>query len=80
MVNLEPIHWVAFEWIMRYLKKYNNSDILYCGYDYLIPITYQIQGWSDVDWVGDLDTKKFTLITSFNWTTFLYLGTSINNM
>jgi hypothetical protein len=60
MVNLAPIHWVAFKWIMRYLKKTNHSDILYCGYNFLIPITHQLQGWSDVDWVGDLDTKKFT--------------------
>ncbi len=44
---------------MKYLKKTNHIDIFYCGYDLLIPIT-QLQGWSDVDWVGDLDTKKFT--------------------
>jgi hypothetical protein len=60
MVNLAPIHWVVFKWIMKYLKKTNHSDILHCGYDYLTPITHLFQGWSDVDWVGDLETKKFT--------------------
>ncbi len=45
---------------MRYLKKTNHSDILYCGYDSLNPITHQLQGWSDVEWVGDIDTKKIT--------------------
>jgi len=48
-------HWIAVKRIMRYLSRTREVGITY----YPNP-SFIIEGWSDSDWAGDLDTRRST--------------------
>ena len=61
-------HWKAVEWILRYLK--GSLDISLC----FIGASLKLQGYVDVDFAGDIDSRKsiigfvFTLgRTAISW-------------
>lgn len=56
LLNLGEKHWLATKRIIRYLKGMMGKRLIYRRTDK--PLL--LQGYSDVDWVGDIDTRRST--------------------
>ncbi|RVW27658.1 Retrovirus-related Pol polyprotein from transposon TNT 1-94 [Vitis vinifera] len=60
MSRLVKHHWEAVKWILRYLKDSLNTCL------YFIGASLKLQGYVDVDFAGDIDSRKS--ITGFVFT------------
>jgi hypothetical protein len=56
MVNPGPLHWDVVKRILHYLKHSNIWGIFYS----IDAKQESLQGWTNVDWVGDLEFRKST--------------------
>jgi len=56
MATPAPVHWIALERLLRYLRKTSHSSLLYSGSSPSSSLTYKLDGWCDADWAGDIDT------------------------
>ena len=54
MSNLRKEHWIAVEWILRYLKESLDMTLCYGGTD------IQLLGCVDSDFAGDVDSQRST--------------------
>ena len=53
-------HWEAAKWILRYLKGSSDTCLCFTG------ASLKLQGYVDVDFAGDIDSRKST--TGFDFT------------
>jgi hypothetical protein len=63
LVNSRNTHWSIVERIMQYIKGTSNHGLLYKGtsIQHLLPKTNVIcHGYSNANWVDDIDTRKST--------------------
>ena len=60
-------HWEAVKWILRYLKGSSDTCLCFTG------ASLKLQGYVDVDFAGDIDSRKST--TGF---VFILGGTAIS--
>lgn len=59
-----PVHWLGIKRILRYLRGTMTQGLTYSGANFspspsLSP-PHNLEGWSDVDWAGDIDTRRST--------------------
>ena len=47
-------HWEAVKWILRYLKGSSDTSLYFTG------ASLKLQGYVDVDFAGDIDSRKST--------------------
>ena len=72
MNNLGKEHWMAVKWILRYLKGTTNQALCFGGSN------ISLQGYVDVDMVGDRDNRRSTTgyVFTIGGTTFSWVSKS----
>ena len=55
MSNPNQVHWTGVKRILRYLKGTSGYGLMYKGND-----GYELSGYSDADWAGDINTRRST--------------------
>lgn len=60
MANLGKLHWDVVKRVLKYLKGTTKYTLFYQGNSTRSSKSVTIQGYVDVDWVGDVDRRRST--------------------